>query len=529
MGGFVLLGLLTTGAVVSLLLDFFNDDGASDQPEGPGTGGPGATDSGTEGDDLLQGTMDNDTLDGLAGDDTIIGGTGDDIISGGQGDDRAIGDGGSDIILGNEGDDTLIGRGEKDLLIGGAGEDVLYGGTGADILFGVNVAPDALSGADLAEGLVQLPETDTDAGDQLFGGYGADLFLVGSADTATGENGTDTFIVGDWISDGNAATITDYEAGVDTITVAYRGDAADNLVTLGTNDAGDALIQMNGEVIARVVGAGATLTLADISIVDADPTDFNGTGGDDVLRGRGTDDILRGFGGDDLIEGGAGSDLIVGADGVDTLAGGAGGDTLFGGDGSDVILGMGGYDFIRGGRGDDIITDNQGQDTIYGELGDDLIISSGFFDEGDLLDVARAGGTNADLSAFIAAVDLDNVVDTDPGDEVYGGYGDDTLIFGRADTVTGGFGADTFVAGDWLEGTSNAVITDFNVDEDVLLYSVAAGVTPTATITYSEGATETTGNATIWIGEAGSAENIVVIRDVGTNFTLANIQLSQRT
>ncbi len=69
------------------------------------------------------GTDDNDVLNGSKGADSIDGGAGADIINSGAGD---------DVIFGGEGDDKLNAGAGDDILYGGVGNDVLNGGGGSD-------------------------------------------------------------------------------------------------------------------------------------------------------------------------------------------------------------------------------------------------------------------------------------------------------------------------------------------------------------------------------------------------------------
>jgi len=88
--------------------------------------------TGSEANDIIQGTDGKDVITGGLGDDTIYGGSGDDIIDGGAGNDMLYGGSGADTLKGGEGNDVLYGNEGRDTLIGGKGDDILYGGTGSD-------------------------------------------------------------------------------------------------------------------------------------------------------------------------------------------------------------------------------------------------------------------------------------------------------------------------------------------------------------------------------------------------------------
>ncbi len=91
---------------------------------------------------------------------------------------------------------------------------------------------------------------------------------------------------------------------------------------------------------------------------------FDGTAGNDVLRGTPYFDRLRGLAGNDRISGGAGNDRIEGNNGNDVIAAGAGDNAVFGGPGDDTITSGNGRDLIVGGPGNDRISSGAGDDRI---------------------------------------------------------------------------------------------------------------------------------------------------------------------
>jgi Ca2+-binding RTX toxin-like protein len=105
---------------------------------------------GSDGDDWIYGGLDNDQLYGGAGTDGVFGGDGNDIFVLGAGNDAG---------WGGVGDDWMYADTGNDFLFGGAGYDVLFGEAGNDWLDGGG-----------AQGTV----------DYLFGGSGADNFVVGN-------------------------------------------------------------------------------------------------------------------------------------------------------------------------------------------------------------------------------------------------------------------------------------------------------------------------------------------------------------
>lgn len=92
---------------------------------------------GNSGNNVLHGLAGNDTFTGLDGNDTVTGGPGNDIFVGGNGNDILSGEAGNDVFAGQAGNDTLTGGSGNDLLAGFGGDegeiDELFGGIGADV------------------------------------------------------------------------------------------------------------------------------------------------------------------------------------------------------------------------------------------------------------------------------------------------------------------------------------------------------------------------------------------------------------
>jgi Tol biopolymer transport system component len=93
---------------------------------------------------------------------------------------------------------------------------------------------------------------------------------------------------------------------------------------------------------------------------------FDGTPGNDVLRGS----PFR-----DYFEGGDGADVVFGLGGPDSISGGPGNDRLDGGSGNDLISGYVGDDVLRGGDGNDHLSPERGADRVFGGPGNDVIDS----------------------------------------------------------------------------------------------------------------------------------------------------------
>ncbi|WP_421762513.1 calcium-binding protein [Devosia sp.] len=220
--------------------------------------------AGEDGNDFITGDAGNDTLSGGAGNDLVFGGSGNDLISGDAGNDgldggdgsdtldysastaavivglqaglatgadigtdniagfeRVIGGSGGDQLYGGSGAETLLGGAGNDTIDGGQGDDTLDGGTGIDTLdyssstadLSIDLEAGTASGADIGQ--------DTISGfEQVAGGAGSDLFIIGEAPTAiAGGAGEDTYRV-----DGPSADlqIVDFEVGDRIETPGYE-------------------------------------------------------------------------------------------------------------------------------------------------------------------------------------------------------------------------------------------------------------------------------------------------------------------
>jgi Ca2+-binding RTX toxin-like protein len=213
---------------------------------------------GGAGGDWLDGAGGADDLHGRGGDDTLIGGTGNDTLIGGDGDDRLFGGGGDGLLIGGAGNDALTGGADDDRLFGGLGDDTLEGGFGNDVLVAGEGQDLLMGGAgdDTLFGFTPDPTgQDIDGADFLNGGDGADVLVLGSGDIASGGAGGDTFVLGSWIDPDDTVHITDFEPGVDRLTIAYdaTGDAPE-LTTAYDADAGGLLILIDGDPVAILEG-----------------------------------------------------------------------------------------------------------------------------------------------------------------------------------------------------------------------------------------------------------------------------------
>lgn len=212
---------------------------------------------------------------------------------------------------------------------------------------------------------------------------------------------------------------------------------------------------------------------------------------DDVMRGRRGDDDMSGGGGNDKMKGGRGDDDMDGGDGNDRMNGGHGNDAMDGGDGNDKMRGGRGDDDMDGGAGNDTMKGGNGDDTINGGDDDDMIESGLGNDEvngGDgndhILSISW-GGEPVPAQDPCAQVEDDEPLDDD--DVITGGEGADTFTFrwlidakdeildkhrdenGNVDyqQVAGENGA---THDHWVEDGGDKTITDFNPDEDELVF-----------------------------------------------------------
>jgi Ca2+-binding RTX toxin-like protein len=128
---------------------------------------------GNNGNDEIRGGDGNDTLKGWYGDDTISGDNGNDFLYGEAGNDILNGNNGNDYLDGGVGNDTLDGEAGNDTLVGGMGDDYLSGGFGNDNVYGGD-------GNDFVNGFRWgLNPQNESQFDNLWGGAGADTFLLG--------------------------------------------------------------------------------------------------------------------------------------------------------------------------------------------------------------------------------------------------------------------------------------------------------------------------------------------------------------
>jgi Ca2+-binding RTX toxin-like protein len=220
--------------------------------------------TGTANPDILTGTALSDLIEGLASDD---------VLYGFDGNDSLLGDVGDDILYGGSGDDTMD---------GGAGEDLFYGQSGLDTVtyasalaaLTLNMADNSQSTGDAAgdfylsiENFLLTRFDDTFVGsefaNQASGGDGNDLLILSQGDTGNGGVGSDTFAVTDF---GANAQIVDFDPSQDQLLIQYDPkQITDPVVTVQSNDAGETLVMLNGNLVASLTN-GAALDAGQISL-----------------------------------------------------------------------------------------------------------------------------------------------------------------------------------------------------------------------------------------------------------------------
>ncbi|WP_424979839.1 calcium-binding protein [Leisingera sp. S232] len=237
--------------------------------------------------DKITGTEENDDIAGAEGDDTVFAGDGIDILDGNGGDDRLFGQDGEDFLVGGEGDDFLRGGSDSDLIIDGSGNDTLIGDLGHDLIVAttavdpddtIQLVRDWIDNEDPDE-TIQLqrdlssPDTDDDA-DVIQAGYGNDEVYAGNGDTVSLGEGNDELVLGDWIEAGDEPVVlTDYSPLEDMIVYYYDGSGPAPEITVETTvdelgDEDDALLMADGNVFARIEGAGGLIAPHNIWVLE---------------------------------------------------------------------------------------------------------------------------------------------------------------------------------------------------------------------------------------------------------------------
>jgi Ca2+-binding RTX toxin-like protein len=389
-----------------------------------------ATQVGTNGPDVINGTSHRDVIVGLRGHDVIDGRGGDDLI---------CGSGGVDVVSDGPGDDVVWGGPARDNFLPGPGDDQFNGGRyGATLQFAGQ--PDAVD--------VDLEE-QTATGSYIGHDRFRHVLRVGGSD------GDDT------LSGSNASDIINGGAGADVIDGRADHDVLDGggLTDAAAAPDGDDIV-LGGAYSDRLRDRDGPGPLATDDVLSG------GAGDDSFGLGYGANEINGGPGDEDTLSGQQASDgtLVVDlGEGTVSHAGStatfSGVENVFGGAGDDVIRGDaaanffttgGGNDQIAGGAGDDRISldvQRPGPETfdqvIDGGAGTDLLMSAYSLDA----DLAAGTAATPDVTATVngiediwASWDADTLRGDDGPNLLIGSGGDDQLVGGGGnDRLYGGW------------------------------------------------------------------------------------------
>ncbi|NHF73490.1 M10 family metallopeptidase C-terminal domain-containing protein [Paracoccus xiamenensis] len=449
--------------------------------------GGGDVFNGRAGDDILDGGNDGDILYGEDGNDTLIGGAGQDYLDGGAGIDTAVyagsvagvtvdlvngtASGGDadgpvqivgrgttirhDILAGIENvqgssfDDYLIGDGNRNELSGGAGDDRLAGGAGADILRG-GAGSDTADYADATRGVnLNLArgrsEGDTYSSIENLAGSGHNDRLRGdgAANTLTGQGGNDV------LRGGNGDDVLQGD-------FAYQGEP------LPTPGMGTGYATLGPDATNNSMATA--FDISDNFSLTADPNIFDST---TVLHTT-VNATGNGQGGYYKIDLAAGTVLSIDIDGIadpnvhDSWL------RLLDSDGNIVAQN-------DDGGGDPGSTSTRDSSTVFvvPETGTYYILEGRW--DPDSPDPSGWSESVPDGSTYTLNVSVDfPVAPAAPGvsgnDRLVGGRGADLLDGGlMADTLIGGADEDSFRFSTELGAGNIDRITDFDVDEDLIL------------------------------------------------------------
>lgn len=396
--------------------------------------------------DLVRARGRADTVYGGSGEDTIYGGWGRDALYGDEGHDILYGGLGRDLIHGGEGTDIMYGGAQSDTIYAGpnteegASADEVYGGHGDDHLYTAanNTVIYGGSGNDDLTGLVGTLDGHGGSGDdsvragtasdRIIAGSGNDtVYGLGGGDSVEGQSGDDYIKI-------SGPSPTDHLEGR-----AYGGDGNDTIVSgeFADGGSGDDSLQ----AFTTYGGAGHdTLTV----------NGFDGENGAYGSGGEGSDKFHVGFG---TAEGGAGSDLFVveGSHNVNAEA--------YGGDAADFFeIDHSGDVQASGGDGNDIMMiHNMGSGYAHGADGHDFIRD--FTEQVSNNSTILGGAGNDTLTSY--------------GTKIYGGSGDDDIVYTTEDSpfqafVQGDGGADNMqVTSDYLDsvvGGSGDDVMDIDIN-----------------------------------------------------------------
>ncbi|GFE66068.1 M10 family metallopeptidase C-terminal domain-containing protein [Litoreibacter roseus] len=442
--------------------------------------------TGGDGDDTLDGGNDGDILYGEGGDDTMIGGSGQDYIDGGEGTDTVVYAGSSsgvtvdlasgtatggdadgpvqivgrgttirhDILVdlenavGSYFDDHLIGDDGINELSGGSGDDIMTGGGGADILNG-GAGSDTADYADAISGVRLNLRRDGSEGDtyksiENLAGSGFDDRLRGdsAANVLTGQGGDDRIRGGG----GDDTLLGDF---------AYQGDAPPTIgmgsgyTTLGPDATNNSI--------------ATAFDISDNFSLTEDPDIFDST----TVPHTTVNATGNGLGGYYSIDLAAGTVISIDIDGIadpnvhDSWV------RLLDSNG-DIVAEN------DDGGGDPGSTSIRDSSTVFvvEETGTYYILEGSWTpesEEGGWTEAIPEGSTY-ELNVSVEAPPAPAQPGESGEDRLHGGNGSDLLDGGlAADVMTGGRGEDSFRFSTALGEDNVDRITDFNVEDDLIL------------------------------------------------------------
>ena len=394
---------------------------------------------------------------------TLIGTTGA-SATGNDGNNTINGNIGSNLLQGMDGDDTIVGdltdstlKGGNDTLDGGEGFNVLTGGLGNDtylITTGFDtVIEDENGGTDqviseqnyeLDQNVENLILTGVDAFNGLGNGLANVMTGNDNNNDLSGAGGNDT------INGGIGNDTIDGGSGTDSMSGGVGDD--DYFV----DDAGDQVIEGADGGTDEVYAAVDYTLAANLEVLTAQ-FQF----GDINLTGNTRNNEINGNDDSNVLSGSAGADTLVGLAGVDTLNGGTGVDSMAGGEGNDTY-------FVDEALDLTIEFDDEGTDTVSSSLSWTL---AEFVDNLILTGNSGLSGTgNGDANSITGTIGANRLLGLGGVDSLYGGDGNDTLNGGAgSDSMVGGIGNDTYLLsaiGDTIveadDAGTDTVSTDFS-------------------------------------------------------------------
>ncbi|MEM7498834.1 MAG: CAP domain-containing protein [Pseudomonadota bacterium] len=291
--------------------------------------------------------------------------------------------------------------------------------------------------------------------------------------------GTDAFLTGVVIDDGDGDRFYDIGEGLGGVTVTASG--ANGTFTTTTWESGGYTLELAPGSYTLTFSGGGLQGSIDRALsmtalnqkADAVAADAV-VAGERIVGGSG-DETLIGTPGPDTIIDRGGSNRLEGREGNDRLITGEGADVVLGEEGDDVIKSAGGRDTVEGGPDNDIILSGTGDDSVLGNAGDDTLKAS------DGNDVVLGGDGNDEIFGWRGN---DTVSGGDGDDVVRGNFDEDRLEGGRGnDRVQGGPGRDVFVFSD---GFDEDRILDYNTALEKLDFSLHSLVDGMEDLTISQ-------------------------------------------